>query len=71
MQYTFTHKQYIENKNETQYPERNIHKKECINITIKIYNLQNLPFGPGIIFLFLAHPVYKMLIIQEPNTIEL
>ena len=29
------------------------------------------PFGPGIIFLVLAQPVYKMRIIQEPNTIEL
>ena len=28
-------------------------------------------FGPGIFFLILAHPVYKMLIIQEPNTLEL
>ena len=30
------------------------------------------PFGAGIIFfLILAHPVYKMWIIQEPNTLEL
>jgi len=29
------------------------------------------PFGAGIIFLTLAHPVYKMRIIQEPNTLEL
>jgi len=29
------------------------------------------PFGPGIIFLVLAHPVYKMRIKQEPNMIEL
>jgi len=29
------------------------------------------PFGVGIIFLILAHPVYKMWIIQEPNTLEL
>ena len=29
-------------------------------------------FGAGIIFfLILAHPVYKMWIIQEPNTLEL
>ena len=34
-------------------------------------NLTFLPFGAGIIFLVLAHPVYKMLIIQEPNTLEL
>ena len=26
---------------------------------------------PELIFLVLAHPVYKMRIIQEPNTIEL
>jgi len=29
------------------------------------------PFGAGIIFFILAHPVYKMWIIQEPNTLEL
>jgi len=31
------------------------------------------PFGAGIIifFLILAHPVYKMWIIQEPNMLEL
>jgi len=29
------------------------------------------PFGAGIIFLILAHPVYKMCIKQEPNTLEL
>ena len=29
------------------------------------------PFGAGIIFLILAHPVYKMWLIQEPNTLEL
>jgi hypothetical protein len=28
-------------------------------------------FGAGIIFLILAHPVYQMWIIQEPNTLEL
>ena len=30
-----------------------------------------LTFGTGIIFLILAHPVYKMWIIQEPTTLEL
>jgi len=31
-----------------------------------------LSFGEGIIFFYiLAHPVYKMWIIQEPNTLEL
>jgi len=29
------------------------------------------PFGTGIIFLILAHPVYKMWMIQEPNKLEL
>jgi hypothetical protein len=32
-QYTFTHKQYIEQHNETEYTELNIHKKEYIIIT--------------------------------------
>ena len=35
-------------------------------VTVGVY-----PFGAGIIFLILAHPVYKMWIIQEPNTLEL
>ena len=35
---------------------------------LKIYIL---PFGVGIVFLILSHPVYKMRIIQEPNTLEL
>jgi len=30
-----------------------------------------LTFRAEIIFLILAHPVYKMWIIQEPNTLEL
>ena len=29
------------------------------------------PFGAGIIFLILAHSVYKMWIIQEPNKLAL
>ena len=29
------------------------------------------PFGDGIIIFILAHPVYKMWIIQEPNKKEL
>ena len=29
------------------------------------------PFGAGIIFLILAHPVYKMWIIQEPKKLAL
>jgi len=35
-----------------------------------LYNKLNL-FSAGIIFLILAHPVYKMWIIQEPNMLEL
>jgi hypothetical protein len=31
----------------------------------------HLSFGAGIIFLILAHPVYKMCIIQEPDKLEL
>jgi len=37
VQYTFTHKQYTEQHNETEYPER----KEYINIKIRIHNLKN------------------------------
>ena len=33
------------------------------------YNISLL--GAGIIFLILAHPVYKMWVIQEANTLEL
>ena len=29
------------------------------------------PFGAGIIFLILAHPIYKVWIIQEPDMLEL
>jgi len=28
VQYTFTHKQYTEQHNETQYPERNMHNNK-------------------------------------------
>jgi len=40
---------------------------------IQIYtnDLKIKLFGAGIIFLILAHPVYKMWIIQEPNKLEL
>jgi len=37
VQYTFVHKQYTEQHIETEYPER----KEYINMTIRIRNLQN------------------------------
>ena len=33
--------------------------------------LHNYPFGAGITFFNFSTPVYKMLIIQEPNTLEL
>ena len=39
-------------------------------ITISTLNF-NEPFGAGIIFLILAHSLYKMWIIQEPNKLEL
>ena len=32
---------------------------------------KDLTFWRRVIFLILAHPVYKMWIIQEPNTLEL
>jgi len=35
------------------------------------YKVETLTFGAGIIFLILAHSVYKMRIIQEPDTLEL
>jgi len=38
------------------------------NIQIRVFiNL----LAPELFFLILAHPVYKMWIIQEPNTLEL
>ena len=36
-----------------------------------LYLPPGLTFGAGIIFLILEHSVYKMWIIQEPNTLEL
>ena len=36
-----------------------------------IVRLITQPFGARIIFLILAHPVYKMWKIQEPNMLEL
>jgi len=38
-------------------------------LTQSFFEIQ--PFGTGIIFLILTHPVYKMWIIQETNTLEL
>ena len=39
------------------------------NITTSVFN--ETPLGAGIIVLILAHPVYKIRIVQEPNTLEL
>ena len=41
----------------------------CIPSQVTILRIN--PFGAGIIFLILAHPVYKMWIIQEPNKLAL
>ena len=38
-----------------------------VHYSVLLFN----PFGAGIIFLILAHSVYKMWIIQEPNKFEL
>ena len=37
----------------------------------QIFNAFIKPFGAGIIFLILAHAVYKIWIIQEQNKLEL
>jgi cell division protein FtsL len=51
VQYTFTHKQYTEQHNETEYLERNIHNnkntntnKRIHNITKRIHNSKNIQF---------------------------
>jgi len=40
VQYKFTHKKYTEQTNDTEYPERNIHKNKdtCFKIHIYIYH---------------------------------
>ena len=38
---------------------------------ITLDRVNNLTFWRRNYFFILAHPVYKMLIIQEPNTLEL
>jgi len=45
-------------------------KEQPLSSTVGNYS-SYWPFGAGIIFLILAHPVYKMRIILEPNTLEL
>ena len=43
----------------------------CV-VFVRMQIATNEPFGEGIIFfLILAHPVYKMWIIQEPNKLAL
>ena len=42
-----------------------------LNNNYKNTKLSYEPFGAGIIFLILTHPVYEMWIIQEPNMLEL
>jgi len=50
----------------------NFDKKHFLFITWFATNIGNaLTFWRRIIFLILAHPVYKMWITQEPNTLEL
>ena len=44
-------------------------KIACSHTYVKTYHAY--PFGAGIIFLILAHPVYKMWIIKEPNKLAL
>ena len=43
---------------------------QIVFVTMKAVKLINL-LAPELIFLILAHPIYKMWIIQEPNTLEL
>ena len=38
-------------------------------VAVRLFSVNLLV--PELFFLILAHPVYKMLIIQEPNTLEL
>ena len=48
------------------------HEETTIStVLLYLYYTAIQPFGAGIIFLILAHPVYKKLIIQEPNMSEL
>ena len=48
-------------------PKRDEVTRECRKLHFEKLNLLTLQ----LFFLILAHPVYKMLIIQEPNTLEL
>jgi len=42
----------------------------CSAVSEHLFAVINL-LAPELFFLILAHPVYKMCIIQEPNTLEL
>ena len=44
--------------------QTNAERKSCVERHINL-------LAPELFFLILAHPVYKMLINQEPNTLEL
>ena len=46
-------------------------RNQCMGVFGIINTIKSQPRIAGIIFLILAHPVYKMWIIQEPNTLEL
>ena len=55
VQYTFTHKQYTEQHNETEYTERNIHNnkntetsKRIHNITIRIHEVKHKGKGKSV-----------------------
>jgi len=51
-------------------PERQIWIQMCNKIKKNSIRLINL-LAPELFFLILAHPVYKMWIIQTPNALEL
>ena len=46
-------------------------KETITNVSTVGILAKTKPFGAGIIFLILAHSVYKMWIIQEPNKLAL
>ena len=43
----------------------------CLVMHFRTYNARINLLAPELFFLILAQPVYKMWIIQEPNTLEL
>ena len=50
--------------------QQNVKKKKCAEGWFPLQNTFN-PLAPELFFLILAHPVYKMWIIQEPNKVAL